>query len=127
MSKKIIIIDDESHIRMLLEQSLEDLEDEGVAISTASNGKDGLELILKEKPDLVFCDVMMPHLNGYEVCTAVKQEHKLSAVYFILLTARGQEADREKGLAAGADMYMTKPFDPEEVVTRASEILGIEV
>lgn len=125
--KKIVIVDDETHIRMLLEQTLEDFEDEDVEIFTAPDGKAGLDLILREKPQLVFCDVMMPHMNGYEVCAAVKQEHKLEDIYFVLLTAKGQEADKEKGLNAGANLYLTKPFDPDEVVEKAEEVLGIEL
>ena len=70
---------------------------------------------------------MMPHMNGYEVCEQVKQVHKLNDVYFILLTAKGQEADRKKGEEFGADLYMTKPFDPDLVYEKAGEILGISI
>ena len=125
--KKILIIDDEQHIRMLLEQTLEDFEDEGVELLSASNGLEGLKLIQEEKPQLVFCDVMMPVMNGYEVCDKVKSNPDLDRVCFILLTAKGQETDKIKGLSLGADLYMTKPFDPDLVVQKASEILGIEV
>lgn len=125
-TKKIVIIDDEPHIRMLLEQTLEDYEDEGVELLFADNGQAGLDLILQENPQLVFCDVMMPNMNGYEVCEQVKQVHRLSAVYFILLTAKGQEADKKKGEEFGADLYLTKPFDPDLVFQKAGEILGIK-
>ena len=124
MEQKILIVDDESHIRMLIEQTLEDLEDEGVELLFAENGRQALELIQQEKPDLVFLDVMMPEMNGMEVCQKVKKELKLDEVYIILLTAKGQEVDRQKGLEMGADKYMTKPFDPDEMLEIAEEILN---
>ena len=114
MSKKILVCDDEPHIRMLLEQTLEDLEDEGVELLVGTNGEEGLNIILESRPDLVFLDVMMPKMSGFEVCEKAKKEHGLDDVVIVLLTAKGQEVDREKGLAAGANEYLTKPFDPEE-------------
>jgi len=123
MEQKLLIVDDEAHIRMLIEQTLEDLEDEGVELLFAENGEQALELIKKEEPNLVFLDVMMPKMNGMEVCFKVKKELHLSHVYIILLTAKGQEVDRQKGLDMGADRYMTKPFDPDEMLAIAEEIL----
>ncbi|MGB4844701.1 MAG: response regulator [Ferruginibacter sp.] len=125
MEKKILIVDDEAHIRMLIEQTLEDLEDEGVEFLTADNGQTALELIQSEKPNLVFLDVMMPKMNGMDVCRKVKQELKLDDVYIILLTAKGQELDRQKGNEVGADVYMTKPFDPEVLLNKAKQVLGM--
>ncbi len=124
MEKKILIVDDESHIRMLIEQTLEDLEDEGVELLFAENGEQALALIKKEEPNLVFLDVMMPKMNGMEVCHKVKRELDMSDVYIILLTAKGQEVDRQKGLEMGANKYMTKPFDPDEMLAIAEEILN---
>jgi len=124
MNKKLLIVDDEPHIRMLIEQTLEDLEDEGVELLIAENGEQALQIIEKEKPNLVFLDVMMPKMNGMEVCQKVKKELNLSEVYIILLTAKGQEVDRQKGLDMGADRYMTKPFDPDEMLAIAEEILN---
>jgi len=124
MEQKLLIVDDESHIRMLIEQTLEDLEDEGVELLFAENGEQALELIQKEQPNLVFLDVMMPKMNGMEVCYKVKKELNLSNVYIILLTAKGQEVDRQKGLDMGADRYMTKPFDPDEMLAVAEEVLN---
>lgn len=125
MSLKIAIIDDEIHIRSLLEQTLEDLEtDFDVELLVAVNGREGLEIIQREKPQLVFCDVMMPEMNGYDVCRAVKV-YGLADVKIILLTAKGQEVDRQQGIDAGAFDYITKPFDPDELVLRAKEILGL--
>jgi DNA-binding response OmpR family regulator len=125
MSKKILIVDDEAHIRMLIEQTLEELEDEDVEFLTADNGEKAFEMIQSEQPDLVFLDVMMPKMNGMDVCRKVKQETGLK-VFIILLTAKGQELDRLKGAEVGADIYMTKPFDPEVLLTKAKEVLGID-
>ncbi|MEY4767925.1 MAG: hypothetical protein RL637_564 [Pseudomonadota bacterium] len=128
MNKKILIVDDEPHIRILLEQALEELEDYEVELLTANNGRDGLEMIETEIPDLVFLDVMMPYLNGFEVCQSVKSNTELAdKIYIIMLTAKGQEFDKKKGEAVGANIYMTKPFDPDEILEKAAEILDIEL
>ncbi len=122
---KILIVDDESHIRLLIEQTLEELEDAGVEILTADNGVDALETIKTEKPNLVFLDVMMPKMNGFDVCRTVKHELNLNDVYVVMLTAKGQEYDRQRGGEVGADVYMTKPFDPDELLERAKQVLGL--
>ena len=125
MSQKILIVDDEAHIRMLIEQTLEELEDEGVEFLTAENGEAALAIISEEKPQLVFLDVMMPKMNGMEVCRRVKKELGLNNVFIVLLTAKGQELDRQRGQEVGADVYMTKPFDPEIILSKAKEVLGL--
>jgi two-component system, OmpR family, alkaline phosphatase synthesis response regulator PhoP len=125
MEQKILIVDDEAHIRMLIEQTLEELEDEDVIFFTAENGEDALKIISEEKPQLVFLDVMMPKMNGMEVCRRVKKELALQEVYIVLLTAKGQELDRQKGQEVGADVYMTKPFDPETILNKARSVLGL--
>lgn len=125
MANKILIVDDEAHIRMLIGQTLEELEDEGVEFLTAENGEIALEIIHQEKPQLVFLDVMMPKMNGMEVCRRVKKELQMNEVFIILLTAKGQELDRLKGQEVGADVYMTKPFDPEVLLSKAKEILKL--
>jgi two-component system, OmpR family, alkaline phosphatase synthesis response regulator PhoP len=125
MEQKILIVDDEAHIRMLIEQTLEELEDDGVKFLIAENGEQALELITKEKPQLVFLDVMMPKMNGMEVCRRVKKELDLPDIYIVLLTAKGQEVDRLKGQEVGADVYMTKPFDPEAILNKAREVLAL--
>jgi DNA-binding response OmpR family regulator len=126
MTKKLLIVDDEPYIRLLLEQTLEKLEDQGVEMLTATNGLEALETIQREKPNLVFLDVMMPKMNGYDVCEKVKGELGMIDVYIIMLTAKGQEFDRSRGKGGGADIYMTKPFDPDEILKKSCEILGIE-
>ena len=125
MEQKILIVDDEAHIRMLIGQTLEELEDDGVEFLTAENGEIALDIIQKENPQLVFLDVMMPKMNGMEVCRRVKKELGMDKVFIVLLTAKGQETDRQKGLDVGADVYMTKPFDPEVLLNKAREVLGI--
>ncbi len=125
MSKKILIVDDEPHIRALLEQALEDLEDEGVELLTAGNGLDAWAMAQKELPDLIILDVMMPRMSGYEVCERVKLEPTLDNVYIIMLTAKGQAMDRQRGEQVGADEYVTKPFDPDYLIERAEAVLGI--
>ena len=125
MAKKILIVDDEAHIRMLIEQTLEELEDEGVEFLTADNGATALDIIQSETPELVFLDVMMPKMNGMEVCRRVKKELLLDKVFIVLLTAKGQELDRQKGQEVGADLYMTKPFDPEVTLLKARQVLDL--
>lgn len=122
---KILIVDDEPHLRALIQQTLEELEDDGVELLTATNGEEALDSITAERPNLVFLDVMMPRKNGFDVCQTVKQELGLGSIYIILLTAKGQEFDRARGLEVGADLYMTKPFDPDALVAKAREVLGI--
>lgn len=125
MESKILIVDDEAHIRLLLERTLLDFEDEGVEILTADNGEDALEIIKAEKPALVFLDIMMPKMNGFDVCNVVKNELGLEDVYIVMLTAKGQEYDKRRGEEVGADIYMTKPFDPDEIYDKTEEVLGL--
>ena len=122
---KILIVDDETHLRTLIQQSLEELEDEGVELFTASNGEEALETIREEQPNLVFLDVMMPKKNGFDVCNTVKNELGLKHIHIVLLTAKGQEFDRQRGMEVGADLYMTKPFDPDALVAQARTVLGL--
>ncbi|MBF0537185.1 MAG: response regulator [Nitrospirae bacterium] len=123
----ILIVEDEPHIRTLIEQSLETLEEEdGVEILTAENGIDALEIIKARRPQLVFLDVMMPRMNGFDVCNTVKNTLGMNYVYVILLTAKGQEFDKEKGLECHCDQYITKPFSPRELKRMARDILGLK-
>jgi two-component system, OmpR family, alkaline phosphatase synthesis response regulator PhoP len=121
----ILIVDDEPHLRMLIQQTLEELEDEGVDLITATNGEEALETIREEEPNLVFLDVMMPKKNGFDVCNAIKNELGLKNIHVVLLTAKGQEFDRQRGHDVGADMYMTKPFDPDALIAKARSVLGL--
>ena len=126
MNKKVLIVDDEPNILILMEQALEKLEDENdVQLLTAKNGLEALEIIKSEKPDLVFLDVMMPKMSGLEVCDTVKNKLAMQNIYIIMLTAKGQEFDKQSGIAVGADLYMTKPFRPKEVLQKSREVLGL--
>ena len=118
--KKILIVDDEPFILKSLSFVL---TKEGFHIDTATNGLEAMEKILREKPDIVFLDIMMPKMNGMEVCQWIRKDPLLKDIYVIILTAKGQEMDREKGFSIGADEYMTKPFSPSSVVQRIKEIL----
>ncbi len=122
----LVVVDDEPHIRMLMEETLEDLEDDHVRILFAKDGQEGLEVIRREHPQLVFLDVMMPRMNGYQVCERVKSDPALQDVRVIMLSAKGQEVDKVKGEAVGADLYMTKPFSPLEVLSTARLYLGLD-
>jgi two-component system, OmpR family, alkaline phosphatase synthesis response regulator PhoP len=122
---KILIVDDEPHLRTLIQQALEELEENGVELLTASNGEEALEVIRSEEPNLVFLDVMMPKRNGFDICNAAKNELGLTHIHIVLLTAKGQEFDRRRGQEVGADLYMTKPFDPDALLAKAREVLGL--
>jgi DNA-binding response OmpR family regulator len=125
VTRTILIVDDEPHLRTLIQQTLEELEDEGVELLTAANGEEALATIEASRPALVFLDVMMPKLSGFDVCARAKQELGLHDVYIVLLTAKGQELDRQRGQEVGADLYMTKPFDPDALLEKARAVLGL--
>ena len=121
---KILIVDDEVHIRSLLEQTLEELEEEqGVTLLSASNGIEGLEMIEKERPSLVFLDIMMPGMSGYEVCESLRQGD--DDVPVLILSARTLAEDRTRGFDVGADQYLTKPFDLDEFLSRVRSLLAM--
>ena len=96
----------------------------GFQVRTASDGEVALAAIAAEQPDLMLLDVMMPRKNGYEVCQAVRANPDWKGIRIIMLTAKGREVEREKGLALGADDYITKPFSTQEVVERVRELLA---
>ena len=121
----VLIVDDEQHIRLLIEQTLEELEDDGVELITARDGEEALDAVANQHPDLVFLDVMMPKRDGLDVCRTIKGDPATAGTTVMLLTARGQAVDREQGLAAGADDYLTKPFDPDDLLQRARTALGL--
>jgi DNA-binding response OmpR family regulator len=117
----ILVIDDEPYILRSLSYLL---AREGYQVATATNGAEGLQRVRDLRPPLVFLDIMMPLMNGYEVCEQVKQDPSLAGTYVIMLSAKGQQIDRERGLLGGADEYMTKPFSPREVAQRVRDILA---
>ncbi|HIC94565.1 MAG TPA: response regulator [Anaerolineae bacterium] len=121
MGKKILVVDDSPFIVRSLAFIL---KKHGYEIVTATDGEEALAKIREERPDLVFLDVMMPEKDGYEVCREVRGNPEMGNPYIIMLTARGQEADRERGLRLGADEFMTKPFSPSQVIERVKAVLG---
>lgn len=121
--KKILIVDDEFHIRALLSETLEEVDN--IQIFTADNGKSGIDLINKIKPDLVFLDVILPEYSGYDILKYIRDHSELNKMKVFLLTAKGQEKDKRKGRELGADYYVTKPFDPEFLLQKTCDILGI--
>jgi DNA-binding response OmpR family regulator len=110
-----------------MERTLRDLEDEyeDVEILTASNGEEALGLIQSENPSLVFLDIMMPIVDGFNVCNTVKNEWGLEDIYIVMLTAKGQEVDKQRSEEVGADHYMTKPFDPDRVLDISRDVLDL--
>src|SRR5579862_5945809 len=116
----ILVIDDEPYILRSLSYLL---TREGYATESATNGEEGLERLRAIRPSIVFLDIMMPRMDGYEVCERVRQDPAIERTYLIMLSAKGQRVDRERGLLGGADEYMTKPFSPREVVQRVREVL----
>jgi CheY-like chemotaxis protein len=126
MSYKVVIADDEVHIRVLLEQALEELIDfHNIEIFTASDGVKALSLIRQENPDLVFLDIMMPKKDGFTVCQTVRQDPNFKDTKILLLTAKGQDADRDRGKTVGATAYLTKPFDPDHIINITKKLLGL--
>ncbi|MSU89179.1 response regulator [Rhodobacteraceae bacterium 2CG4] len=123
MQRKVVIAEDEAYLRLLIQQSIEELEDEGVEIIATEDGPSALSAIEREQPALILLDVMMPGMNGFEVCERVRANPALKQPYIILLTAKGQEYDRVRGAEAGADRYMTKPFNPDDLLDAARAVL----
>jgi two-component system alkaline phosphatase synthesis response regulator PhoP len=121
----ILIVDDERHVRLLIEQSLEDLAEAGVTLLIAGTGEEAIEVVRNQHPDLVFLDVSLPGMSGFDVCRAVKRDAELADTRVILLTGKGQQRDREEGALAGADGYVMKPFDPDELLAIARDAVGV--
>ena len=121
MTTKILIADDEPNIVISLEYLL---QREGYTVLVARDGQEALDTIAREQPALVLLDVMMPHKTGFEVCQAVRADEALQGTKILMLTAKGRETDLAKGLALGANAYMTKPFSTRELVLKVAELLG---
>lgn len=121
MSKKVLIVDDEQNITISIEFLM---RREGFEVLVAHDGAEGLSLIRAERPDLVLLDIMMPKLNGFEVCQAVRADPTLAGVRILMLTAKGRAAEMEKGLSLGADAYIPKPFATKELVAKVKELLN---
>jgi two-component system alkaline phosphatase synthesis response regulator PhoP len=117
----ILLVDDEPNIRETVSFIL---EMEGFPVATAADGEEGLEKIRALRPAVVLLDAMMPKRDGFDVCRTVKADPELAGVKIVMLTALGQKADQEKGHAAGADFYVTKPFDEEELLALLRRLTG---
>ena len=118
--KKLLVADDEPNIVISLEYLM---KREGYDVLVATDGNQALEAIQREQPALVLLDVMMPGKTGFEVCQAVRADPALDGVRILMLTAKGRETDVSKGLALGANAYMTKPFSTRELVQKVAELL----
>lgn len=127
MKHRILIVDDERRTLLLMERALRDIQDEheDIEILTASNGEEALQIIKADRPALVYLDIMMPRMNGFDVCKTVKYELDMPDIYIVMLTAMGQEIDRQRAREVCADLYMTKPFDPDKVLKIARDVLGL--
>ena len=119
---RVLIVDDDAFIRRPLEYIL---REEGFSPFTAVDGEDCLERVAAERPDLIILDVMMPGRDGFDVCRALKGDPGLAEVPVILLSARGREHDRERGLSLGAADFMTKPYSPTDLIRRVRELLSM--
>lgn len=117
--KKILVVDDEKNILRLLQVTL---QQKGYTVITASNGHEALYKLKTQVPDLVILDVMMPHVDGFEVLRAMKEDACMSIIPVIMLTAKAQDEDVFKGWQSGVDCYLTKPFNPTELLTFVKRI-----
>lgn len=122
MKAKILIVDDEAPIRMLLEQTLEEIEKD-FDLYRAKDGEEALNIILEEKPNIVFLDVMMPGLTGYEVLDKIKFVDEVKDTKIILLTAKGTTQEIKMSNEYNIYLYITKPFDPDFIVEKTLELL----
>lgn len=120
MSRRVLIADDEPNIVISVEFLM---KREGFAVSVARDGEDALARIRAERPDLVILDVMMPKLNGFEVCEMVRADPGLAGIRILMLTAKGRQAELRKGLSLGADAYIAKPFSTRDLVDRVKSLL----
>ncbi len=121
MSKKILIADDEPNILISLEFLM---KREGYVVALARDGQEALDAIARERPDLVLLDVMMPIKTGFDVCHEVRNNEALRDTCILMLTAKGRDTDVAKGLAMGANAYVTKPFSTKDLVQKVKELLG---
>lgn len=118
-SKKILIADDNQNIRDALTYLL---EDEGYELLLAKDGAETLRKVRDLRPDILFLDIMMPEINGYDVCRTIKSDPLLKDTYVIMLTAKGQVAEQERGKEVGANEYIVKPFSPMEILAKVKSI-----
>lgn len=123
MSRKILIVDDEPNIVISLEFLM---KREGFTVSVAVDGEEALRRIAETRPDLVLLDVMMPKKSGFEICQEVRANPAWTAIKIVMLTAKGRDTEVQKGVALGADAYVTKPFSTKELVATVRSVLGLD-
>jgi DNA-binding response OmpR family regulator len=121
MGKQVLIVDDEPNIVQALEFLL---SRRGLQVSVARDGGEALRMIEADKPDLVLLDVMMPVMSGHDVCLRVRERTDLRHIKILMLSAKGYAAEVNKGMAIGADVYMTKPFSTKELLAKVEQLLG---
>ncbi|MHB8883147.1 MAG: response regulator transcription factor [Thermodesulfovibrionales bacterium] len=117
---RVLIVDDEPNIVLALELLM---KRDGYETLSVDDGQKAFEAVKEFRPDLVILDIMMPKMDGYEVCQRIRADDQLRDVSIIMLTAKGREVEKEKGMALGADLYITKPFSTREVMLKVREIL----
>jgi len=122
MSKKILIVDDEPNIVISLEFLM---KKEGFAVAVAVDGDDALAKAASFEPDLILLDVMMPKKSGFEVCESLRADPSRAGLQIVMLTAKGRDTEVAKGLAIGADAYVTKPFSTKDLVAKVKSMLGV--
>ena len=120
MAHDILIVEDERNIALSLEFLMKQA---GHTVRSVGDGQDALDAVAESLPDLILLDVNLPTLDGYAVCTALRADESTRNIRVLMLTARGREIEREKGLAAGADDYLTKPFSTRDLVQRVESLL----
>ena len=120
-SKKLLLIDDDPNLILLVKDYL---EFRGYNVDTAENGREALEVLDQLTPDMIICDVMMPEMDGYALVKHIREEPTTNRIPVLFLSAKGQSQDRVKGLNEGADVYMSKPFEPEELVAQVESSLN---
>jgi len=119
-TKQLLLVDDDPNLILLVQDYL---EFQGYQVLTADNGQQALDILQQQVPDLIICDIMMPDIDGYEVVEKIRQDSRISWIPVIFLSAKGQTSDRIKGLTSGADVYISKPFEPEELVAQVESSL----
>jgi len=121
MKKKILVIEDDPSTLRFIEYTV---QQEGLQVLTERNGLDGLKSAQTKQPDLIILDIMLPGLDGYEVCHRLRQKAETASIPILMLSAKARQEDKDTGIRVGADDYLTKPVDPSEIVTKVQTLLA---
>jgi DNA-binding response OmpR family regulator len=121
MPNRILVVDDEPNIAQIMKLTL---ESGGYEVEVAADGAEGLKRAKESEPDLILLDLMLPNIDGYKVCRFLKFDQKYRHIPIILISAMGETEDKELGAQVGADLYMSKPFQPDELLARIGELLA---